>query len=976
MNALLHAPVDLLANLSLEPEPFPIPAAAGPGAAAARYAGEPVWWIRIGTGSQPLSMMTAARRVFDGLAGLPGAPAAASALIELTPMPGSHVALLGALLGGTPVQYVLLAEGDLTTGPDPAVQLRADAGAALMTTSASAAWLGFVRQDRICRDPRAWVDDLDAAAGSDVDPVGWVLYRDRVRALVPPTIRLADHTGRPLTEGSFSVSVNSAPPQTVTLDAGGSGDTHVMVATGTARIESADPAATILASATTDAGAVAGPLTLSPGDRQVTTLPLELWLPPRSTGVTGLTRWTTGNVVEPIIDGRAYFARLVPDLRLAEGGGAVGLAGWAFVKEALADPTKPWTLLPEDDSTQIVRLIHELVSHQASVRLLVNQFLQISDDDLAALQSDAAVAIVALILLLDAASALGKLALNPAGWVALASLPAVVDLVNRSALLDLIRLLAEPSKRAVDAINGNDAGTAVWTPYPATLADNPLADNPLHIAGVPIDALTRVGVYHEKIALIQPAGEHPVPVGYVGGIDINSDRLDDPAHRAFAPFHDVQVRLEGPAVDDLLTSFAERAAMAGTTSPLTAPVTQPATPGRHVVQIGRTRFAPGPGGGRAFPSAPRGEHTTHDTVLAAIDAAKDYIYIEEQYFTPDKEYIDTLVAAGARTTTDGTTPAVKALVITLPDQTTQPYGAERRGEIIAALAATWGNRLLVGAPMRRYLNPAPQVFAGLGRMMLRADLAIGDTQAVIGPAERLPKVPFWAFVESELVYINGVAPGGPGTGPPGPPDPDDPDSPQQTWQTVTLQRGPAGQSAVWGAKQDKHDKNSCVLAVQIPGIYVHAKLMLVDDVFLSVGSSNLNRRGFWHDGESNIFAVPESLKRDPGNPALRLRCQLWAEHFGLPPEMGLSLLADPISALGYFTRSWYRGSHWMPLQAIAAGEPPAVVLSVSGSVPGLLLAAATDIVGVAQKPTIWATVIDPTTAMDPHTTPADRGPDL
>ena len=87
---------------------------------------------------------------------------------------------------------------------------------------------------------------------------------------------------------------------------------------------------------------------------------------------------------------------------------------------------------------------------------------------------------------------------------------------------------------------------------------------------------------------------------------------------------------------------------------------------------------------------------------------------------------------------------MQALVITLPDQTTQPYGAERRGEILGQLATTWGDRLRVGAPIRRYLNPTPQLFGGLGRMVLRVAMTIDDTEAVFGPAERLPAVPFWA----------------------------------------------------------------------------------------------------------------------------------------------------------------------------------------------------------------------------------------
>jgi PLD-like domain len=219
-------------------------------------------------------------------------------------------------------------------------------------------------------------------------------------------------------------------------------------------------------------------------------------------------------------------------------------------------------------------------------------------------------------------------------------------------------------------------------------------------------------------------------------------------------------------------------------------------------------------------------------------------------------------------------------------------------------------------------------------------------------------------------------PGGPGTGTIGVADPDEPDSPTQTWQRVTIQRAPLADDPRWGAKPDKHDKNSAVLAVQLPGIYVHAKVMLVDDIFAFVGTSNLNRRGFFHDGEVNVFVVPEHLRRDPANLALRLRCQLWADHFGLPVEMGLSLLADPLSALPFFNRSWYRGSHWLPLLFGSSTEPPAVVLSTPGNLIALVAALVEDVVTVAQKSTFWATVVDPTTSMDPNTAPGDEGPDL
>lgn len=960
----LYSPVDVVEQANVESLLFPIPIGTD-AADSPRYAGEPVWWLKIQPTCKAQAFVPGARRVFSSLSvGLPGGGSTlSSAIIEITPMPRPNAGLLGRLLGGTPIQYVMIDLDDIAIGNvvTPDLQIAVAGGTTLVTAGEAGTWIGFVRQDRICRDPRAWVDDLDAAAGTDIDAT-WTSYGTRVRSIVQPTVRLVDHVGRPLTSGSFTVT-NGSGSHNIDL-AGSNGDTGVLLA-GPGQVAAVTD--TILASTTTDTGALDAPVAVTPTDRQLAMLPLDLWLPPRTRGVTGFPRWTTGNHVEPIIDGLAYFARLVPDLRAAEHGGAVGLAGWAFVKEALLDPTRAWSLLPGDNSTEPVTLMHELVTQGADLRLLVTRFIQLSEGQLDDLRVDVSIALVLAWMLEQGASSINKLLMDPAGWVAVGFGAALVEVVPDSVMFEAIRHFAEPSKAAVDAINGNDPNTAIWTPYPATLADNPLADNPLHIAGVAIDALTHTGVYHEKLAVTQTAGAPPV--AYLGGIDLNSDRLDNPLHRACAPFHDVQVRLSGPVVADVVANFAERAAMAGTTSPLVLPSNPLPSTGQHIVQLGRTRFAAGPaeGHGTPFPSAPAGDDSTHAAVLAAIDLAQDYIYIEEQYFTPDTEYVEHLVDAGKRTN-----PQVQALIITLAEQTTQLYGAERRGEILGQLAAVWGARLRVGAPSRRYLNPTPQLFGGLGRMVLRFDMTIDDPEAVFGPAERLPAVPFWAFVESELIFVDGVVAGGSGTGPIGEADPDEPDSPTQTWQRVTIQRAPLAEDPRWGANPDKHDKNSCVLAVQLPGIYVHAKLMLVDDIFLSVGSSNLNRRGFFHDGETNVFAVPEHLRRDPANPALRLRCQLWADHLGLPVEMGLSLLADPLSALHFFDRSWYRGSHWQPL--LLTIDPPAVALRTSANLIGLLVDMLVDVVTVAQESTIWATVVDPTTSMDPNLGPGDKGP--
>ena len=133
-------------------------------------------------------------------------------------MPRPNAGLLGRLLGGTPVQYILIDHSDLNPGhvTTPDLQISVAGGTPQVTAGSAGSWIGFVRQDRICRDPRAWVDDLDAAAGTEIDPT-WTSYGARVRSLVPPTVRLVDHRGRPLSGGSFTVTTVSGPDQTVTL---------------------------------------------------------------------------------------------------------------------------------------------------------------------------------------------------------------------------------------------------------------------------------------------------------------------------------------------------------------------------------------------------------------------------------------------------------------------------------------------------------------------------------------------------------------------------------------------------------------------------------------------------------------------------------------------------------------------------------------------------------------------------------------
>ncbi len=57
-------------------------------------------------------------------------------------------------------------------------------------------------------------------------------------------------------------------------------------------------------------------------------------------------------------------------------------------------------------------------------------------------------------------------------------------------------------------------------------------------------------------------------------------------------------------------------------------------------------------------------------------------------------------------------------------------------------------------------------------------------------------------------------------------------------------------------------------------IYVHAKVAIIDDLWSTVGSGNLNNRGMRDDAEMNIATFDAEL-------AYGLRLMLWAEHLGL-----------------------------------------------------------------------------------------------
>ena len=90
-------------------------------------------------------------------------------------------------------------------------------------------------------------------------------------------------------------------------------------------------------------------------------------------------------------------------------------------------------------------------------------------------------------------------------------------------------------------------------------------------------------------------------------------------------------------------------------------------------------------------------------------------------------------------------------------------------------------------------------------------------------------------------------------------------------------------------------------------VYVHAKAVVIDDVWAMVGSDNLNRRSWTHDSELSCAVLDEKNDaRAPLDPAgmgdcarefaRDLRLELWREHLDRPVGDPIDDLLDPASA--------------------------------------------------------------------------------
>ncbi len=265
----------------------------------------------------------------------------------------------------------------------------------------------------------------------------------------------------------------------------------------------------------------------------------------------------------------------------------------------------------------------------------------------------------------------------------------------------------------------------------------------------------------------------------------------------------------------------------------------------------------------------------------------------------------------------------------------------------------------IGYPRRRFTSTDNSVRASSGKMLLAEELfAGGGTQAriVLTPDSRIPDIPFWVAVEGELIYVydEGSATNVPGT------------------KAFLCERGDTTQIVQGGATPKgafprAHKVGAPATAIDLTGIYVHAKLILVDDVFVGIGSANLDNRGFFYDGEANCFTIPEGLRTSPSNPAFQLRRKIWAEMVDLPEQMIAPLLSDPLAAGQLFDRSPFACNRYTPIEA----RPPHLMLSYTSGDGAFMdfLQALGFTIQFAEVPTLYTTVVDPHSSLEPDPEP-------
>ncbi|MGI8407522.1 MAG: phospholipase D family protein [Actinomycetota bacterium] len=206
----------------------------------------------------------------------------------------------------------------------------------------------------------------------------------------------------------------------------------------------------------------------------------------------------------------------------------------------------------------------------------------------------------------------------------------------------------------------------VWRSHPLAFSEAEnlnLAEQVNEKGGVVLldERVRRGGSHHQKLFLIRHLRDANSDVAFLGGIDLCHSRNDDAEHLGDPqvydldkrygdrpPWHDAQIQIRGPAINDVAVTFRERwsdptsldhrnplrrvmrkrSHEPDDTPPLPPLPRDPKPQGSHAVQILRTYPEKKP----PFPFAPNGERSIARAYHKAYERAQSLIYIEDQYF--------------------------------------------------------------------------------------------------------------------------------------------------------------------------------------------------------------------------------------------------------------------------------------------------------------------------------------------------------
>lgn len=897
--------------------------------------------------------------------------------VELQVNPLSLRPLLRQLNGGVPTFYLVFADD---SGLSFSAADTGQGNTVLRTATTVSVALGF--QDRIVRDPLRWADELlGAMSGVGDDTASWSAFHAAANGAVGGenlAVLLLDGAGQPIEELEVELRI-AGSTHTVGLIAADQGDlTRAMARLNAAgslplpspwaggsssfRLRPLGGSGTDYQLARLEDGQhAATEIVVTPAARHIQLTNVIDWFAPQFAIPSGMTtsplaRYSRQNRLRLFINGPEFLDDLFRELNAADGADT-GFHHVGYLIFAQTDFTpRPDGTEPAQFGTTLEEALRRVGGRSCLLPARFYQF-ELSDDSSTVVP---AVLIVNMLLvtgltILDAYE-VDWLATDPVGIVlvmtTVVGAPIIVQI-----LFDTEGDFLEPNRATLSLLDGMDDVRALLSTYPVNVSDNPRASG---TGEFPFDTLfditDRFGIHHQKFSILRNNQGY---IAYCGGIDLNPNRLDDAFHMARGPYHDTHARVEGPAVRDMAITFEQRWAHDGGT-PAELGFTAPAAntllgsdPGADIVQVARTYFRTDDPA-RRFGFAPLGDRTILDSTLRGIAQAREFIYIQDQYFTPPPEYRAALlqkVSSGE----------IKKLIIVVPEVTDQPFGDIERGQFIEELRAadSTGTIVVAGFPRRHYTTNNSSMRASAGRMLLMEDMDESpgiDPVIMLGPPPRLPAIPFYVAVEGELMYVTGIAE-------------ELPNPATDQLRICRVLRGEAlplieGGSSPKGPKMKSHKKGAAATAVDLKGIYVHAKTIVIDDLYVGIGSANVNRRGFYHDSEAHWFALPAGLRTDPTHAITRYRQRLWAEMLNLPEAMALPLLRDPVAAAALFGRSPLQGNRFANLDA-----RPTQFLAGIGNGAGLaqqLLGALVAVTGFDHD-RFFASVVDPTTHLEPLT---------